>query len=438
MKNFIFLYIEPFVYIRVSGNGAFLYNNLNQENLIIKNEPITLKMILILSKLQNNRLVSLKPDQLEDIQFKNFIKLVKKKLMGDLIYLNNNIVPITFSPFIKLHDAKKMFTYLEIREINKMLKNDKQEKLKRLMLESEIGDNVISTITKLNIFINNNHSIRGYMNIFKQQLFPYTNSNKTLDIEIINKLFKDSISCFPQMNFIGNSFSDYSSLLDLSELIDKSNNVLNLYCHYTEDYDLFTIDSFQKCHKFVWITFPIQITILKKKIISGKLKNKFTYLFPVKSEIELDKVLQIIEETSLSSYKIIPVYQDNIGFCVRYSSYSEKYLLKNNISEKHIYINQILNRLNFGSLSILNDGTVYANFNDEKLGKIQTSSLKGLAFNELMFGESWKRTRHRIKKCEQCLYTDICPPISNFELVSQKFDYCKDISSASLIKPNSY
>lgn len=57
------------------------------------------------------------------------------------------------------------------------------------------------------------------------------------------------------------------------------------------------------------------------------------------------------------------------------------------------------------------------------LGNIQDSSLKELLYKEITEGNAWLRIRGNEKPCNQCVNRDLCPSISNYELVIGKTIY---------------
>ncbi len=95
------------------------------------------------------------------------------------------------------------------------------------------------------------------------------------------------------------------------------------------------------------------------------------------------------------------------------------------IDRKTIFRHKVLNDNFFGKLTILPSGEVYANVNCPALGNIQESSLKELVYKELTERDVWLRVRSKATPCKQCINKDLCPSISNYELVMDKNNLCK-------------
>ncbi len=88
-----------------------------------------------------------------------------------------------------------------------------------------------------------------------------------------------------------------------------------------------------------------------------------------------------------------------------------------------IYSRQLVN--DYGKLTIMADGKIYANLNDPVLGNASKNSLEEVVLKEIKQGKSWKRLRTRVMPCRHCVFQHVCPPISNYELVLKKYNLCK-------------
>jgi len=50
------------------------------------------------------------------------------------------------------------------------------------------------------------------------------------------------------------------------------------------------------------------------------------------------------------------------------------------------------------------------------------NTLKEIVLYELSQTNSWKLTRDKIDPCKNCLFQQLCPPISNYELFFEKYN----------------
>lgn len=98
------------------------------------------------------------------------------------------------------------------------------------------------------------------------------------------------------------------------------------------------------------------------------------------------------------------------------------------LSMKHtirqIHRNQVLNYFFWGELTVFPNGDVCSNVNRPILGNIQNESIDEMIVEILTDSDSlWFFTRNKTA-CKNCLFVDLCPPISNYELSANKFDLC--------------
>jgi len=92
------------------------------------------------------------------------------------------------------------------------------------------------------------------------------------------------------------------------------------------------------------------------------------------------------------------------------------------ITKREIFSNQSINNNDFGKLTVLPDGSVYANVNMEKLGTVKDSPYS-IVHKELTEGNSWLRIRD-MKPCCDCVYQWLCPSPSNYEPAIGKPNLC--------------
>ncbi len=92
--------------------------------------------------------------------------------------------------------------------------------------------------------------------------------------------------------------------------------------------------------------------------------------------------------------------------------------------QNDIFAKSKINLNNFGKLIILTNGDILSNINGKPLGNFHESSIKDAIYNELQTEESWRLTKNKVKVCKDCIYNQLCPPISNYELAIGKYNLC--------------
>ena len=90
---------------------------------------------------------------------------------------------------------------------------------------------------------------------------------------------------------------------------------------------------------------------------------------------------------------------------------------------QNIFRRQTLNEFYFGNVTIMFNGDVYNNINNDCIDNIFRHSLLQLLLNN---GKSnnWFLTRDKITPCNKCIYRFLCPPISNYEFAINRFNLC--------------
>lgn len=88
-----------------------------------------------------------------------------------------------------------------------------------------------------------------------------------------------------------------------------------------------------------------------------------------------------------------------------------------------IFRRETLNEFYFGYVTIMFNGSVYNNINNDCVGNISQHSLPQLLLNNDK-NNSWFLTRNKITPCKKCIYCFLCPPISNYEFAINRFNLC--------------
>ena len=90
-------------------------------------------------------------------------------------------------------------------------------------------------------------------------------------------------------------------------------------------------------------------------------------------------------------------------------------------------IHQKLNIQDFGKLTVMADGQIYANVNHEAIGNIKDTP-HAIVYREITEGHSWLRIRDN-KPCCECIYQWLCPTPSHYEDVIGKQNLCNIVNS---------
>lgn len=112
----------------------------------------------------------------------------------------------------------------------------------------------------------------------------------------------------------------------------------------------------------------------------------------------------------------------NYAFFNHHVFLNESDLNEIKLSKAEIFAHQALNTNDFGKLTIMPDGKVYANPHFPVLGTIE-DDIRELVYKELVNGTSWRRIRD-MKPCCDCVYQWLCPSPSDYELAIGKPNLC--------------
>jgi pseudo-rSAM protein len=165
------------------------------------------------------------------------------------------------------------------------------------------------------------------------------------------------------------------------------------------------------------------LTVLSSHISSSDPRLQF--VFVVNGHSQLAFVQRTIQKHRMKGAALKPFYTDkNLKFFKDEVFLELSDIMCERPLMREIYANQTINRLDFGSLVIRADGTIYANVNFAKLGRLGKESVYQVLCKELEHGASWLRTRRDVEPCRRCAYADLCPPLGNYEIAINRNNLC--------------
>lgn len=393
MKYWLNLY--PDTFIRRRNGVCLLYNAKSGNKKLFK---VALSIIPYLDKLEDvDNLYTVeicKTDIDNDSELKHFVEEIISAELGQIVVQDANTPkPISFFPMLNL-----------------------QKDIERLRRETgrSVGESLTSYLTQVSIFIggDNHHPDNDF---YKQVLYPI-NTDKRLSLDVIEK-FTDKLAGtgMRTMNIVGNIFvhPDFEKLLNLFCRIGVNTN---LYIHYSD-----FIKNRDKENVLHNAGFKLKLICDNNESVE---KTDHYNIFYVCSEDEYDRANNIITLLNLESHEIMPVwtgdneefFRDNV-----YLNYEE--IMSINISKREIFALQVMNTNFFGKLSLLPDGKVYANINSEALGSVEDSIYR-MIYQEMDKVNNWRMTRNDLQPCSECVYSLLCPSISNYECVIGTNNLC--------------
>jgi pseudo-rSAM protein len=395
------LYLEQYVHFERRKNNFFIYNAFN--HFFWKQNNITDDVLLeVIDKLDNKteetRVAELHPKDLNNKQIQIFIKKIKQSFSGGLLYNQNLVLPF---------------------------------------------------VPKQNIYIYNDVE---YMKVDSEYLLNYHIKLSISEITINTSICKIGTSINPQLfkesNTRQKQFSIYQFLPSILKQIEEFGNLrkINIICY--SDSLLNDLKSFIDKLKFVSVCIHVELSYAQKVMdFFGNDYNYFIYFNPVENEIRTFinlcsesnyncipyfliqdqkgiNQIDFIQKSYQLPFRLYPVFTGtNQSFFVKYFSKTLSDILSLKPKIKDILTNGVLNRNFFGRVYI----DEYANIST--LGEMSDLNLKrdsliDHAYREHKLKGKWFIVRQNLEPCFNCIYHNLCPPISNYELLMNKYNFC--------------
>ena len=359
-------YLEPYVYVNIKKNSLLLYNTLDGAFLKIKNENI-IGLFKELLKKENMGVVLLEYDFFNRIEIKTLIQDIRKKYMGDIINLSLvKSKPIQILPY---------FNYININKPS---------------FNYELVENLLCFLSEISIFIDNSTDIIKLSNVVDE--------------------FSDNLSF--------NIFGEWEKTSDINYLVQKislkKDCVINVFSSNFEFPNLKIKDIVN--HKLIVDLQKIVPKSKRKKFFSKYLDKSVQFIFEIRNVDDFLESHSLIADLEIVNYQFKPVFTgDNLDFFKEFVFLEEKDILSVKNSMKDIFQKKFINVNDFGKIIIKSNGDVFANEYHPCLGNIYTDTIFDIVKNEFENGKSWLRIRDFIP-CSDCLFCDLCPSPSNYEL----------------------
>jgi len=406
-KNY--LYVESYVYPFKEGEKVLLYNSLNGNILEFDVKRNVENIISELVKPENNGVIEVENGDIKVLE--SFIKKLRESYSGDLIYSETK--PVIMTPILNLQS-----------DIVRM-KSD---------IYRSVGEKIMKYLKTITFYINSDcrKDCNICMSLHKQFMFCKKGKRDKLEVREIMKVLREAEgSGLMEIKIIGGNVLLYDELEKLTNEISELKYSKQFYINYGN-----IIDYPDKI--IIFKNKEVLVKVLVEPWYRGKdLKEALKLLnslridygveFVIKNLSNYERVEVIIGDLKIEDKsELRPYYTgENIDF-FRENVFIEKEDIREEMLDfKEINGRRVLNFNDFGRLIVFEDGSVYANVNNKKIGNIKIDSLYELIYREMDKGESWLKTRDKVEPCKTCLYKYLCPPISNYEYVIGKFNLCK-------------
>lgn len=410
-------YLEPFVHVSKKKNKILIYNTLNGKALEYIGEPEIEGIINNLLSKKNLLVIKLTGKYIKaNPIISKFLNRIINNHMGDLLDASLSYVkPIQFKPMLNV-----------------------QRDVKRLKKESthSVGKDIMNYFDELSLYLNSNSGIDKpvFYDGFKQFLFCINKKNKDEELkfddisELLNEAGGSTLSL---INILGGNIFKYSRFNDLVSLLNINYRKLKkvFHIHYSQfegqanKIKLFSLNTFSQFK--VLVDSPIDKDKLEKNLKRiNKIKAISTFEFVVANEEDYQHAEEFIIKHKIE-HSFQPYFTgSNLSFFKKYVFLKKKMVFESKPTIEEILTRMAVNPVNFGKITVLPDGNVYANINASKVGKLGRDSLYKMIYNEINKGMSWRRLRRTAHPCKHCAFELICPPLSNYEYAIGKNNLC--------------
>lgn len=397
----MYLYTEPYTCYFCKENQILLYNTLDRKTIKMEVDE-TLRPIA--EELAKEKIVSIDKDTLKYPSISNFIRVLRDSFNGDILPIaDGQAIPAIFHPIINNQ-----------RAFERLMKVDK----------INIDNQVMNYLEEVYIYLNGSGEKEAYPSYL--QVPSYMHQTENIDgVRLINWLESVHDKQINQLNILGGDILAhpyYNEIVNIAR--QKSHEV---FLHYR--YDLLKTEYLHLLNDIKRLVLIIPMHHASKESITKKfleLQNQQNtqWIFLITSENEYLKTEALCEQIGITNYLFKPIYNgENLSIFKDVVFMNEQEVQNLQPNKREIYANQTINRNEFGRITVLPNGDIFANPNKNKLGNIQNDRMHDIIYKEMNEGSSWLNIRKE-KPCCDCIYQWLCPSPSHYEDVIGKPNLC--------------
>lgn len=285
-----------------------------------------------------------------------------------------------------------------------------------------------SELTELTLYITGNCSKEcpNCDNIFKQHLWCHKIDSEIPYDKLLKYLSFLPLSGIMRINILGGDIFSYTKLCQLIAFLDQFPIAKVFFINSVQLLD--NIDKLEflsdKKNSLKILFSPTYHKFLFNRVISSLEINRMpvTLIITVSSIEEFKYVVEITSKHGIDT-EIVPIYTgENIDFFENYVFMDIDDIQNNVLSMREIFAHKYINTNYFGKLVLTANGEIYANVNDGQVGTIN-DSIYEIVNSQFRMNSSWRQTRNN-QVCSECIYRWLCPSLSDYNFVLNRFDLC--------------
>jgi pseudo-rSAM protein len=408
--------LDNYVHVSLKKDAVLFYNPLTGDILEYTGpagETVT-RLVKRLQSPRNMLVICLSERELADPVVAGFVSDMRGRFMADLLENSpGKGKPVQLMPHVKVHKDASFIKKISFRSV---------------------GERIMDYLGEIFLYVNGVCSLNCEMcaSAYRQFLCCTRKFSAELDIASIKNLFiqLQGIPRF-RLNILGGDIFSHSQWDELAGLLNRLPGTFEkvFYSHYLNLYKreerlaLFPPGSvsFE-----VLVTFPVQeqqwrwvLKCLRVRGISAQ------FLFVISTERDIDDAEALIESSGLEGYAFFPFFNGgNRQFFEENIFLDREDIREARPGPKEIQARQLVNLSQFGRLTVLSNGSIYANVNAPRLGVLNRDGLHRAIYREMDRGKSWRRTRKQVKPCKGCTFEALCPPLSGCEYALGRNNLC--------------
>lgn len=394
-----------YVFINRVDDGILIFNTINKSILVVDSKRIYNLFANIELNDTSKYYIEFSDELFEDDIFNSFLNELEEKNMGELLSVNINYIPISFSPLISVgkHGYKVVYELLNSGVNDKNYRKEKSNVLGRKMLNN---------LKEISVYTNSTSSqyIR-YANCHKFYYFPIIGKNECVNLSSLLNFIDYNYQYKIRINFIIGDFSD-DIIKNINTFISYSNTRFDIFI-----YTLYSnIDSVTRINIS---SEKILLWVLPFSDLEITSSYKFIGIFSNDSELDY------YEKNDHYFLYYYPCFTgNNEEYCFDKLKFNLEDILEQDLGETDIFSRKLINSNFYGKIFILPNGEIHTNLNNNSLGNINFDNLKELILKEMTDAKNWFLTRNNVSPCSNCKFNILCPPIGYIELHMGRFNFC--------------
>lgn len=407
----IYLVIYPETFLWFNGTHGLFYNCEAHTLLHFSSTEIILKYCNRINDFYNMYVITVDEEDRVNPEFNHWLLEIETNKIGEIVKTNGNEKPYSVPPILNLQhivEQKRMGDF-KFRPYN--IANNFHE------ITFELGGECLPDDER---------------DFYKQIPYPASDENHIDLTSLLSFLNSTNVRYLQQINIITKTLSHYSDYNLLIEKLPLLGIHITFYIDGNDELGIMRLIESPFINNISVCLYYSNVVMLNN--IEKMLKDKgigHEWIFIIKEENDIVNTIHTIREYSIENYRLLPVitgtklnqklFEQSV-----YTTYKDLTIC--NLDKRNIFCNQTINSNFWGHIFVTPKKEVCGNFNGNIRGTM-SDDLLSLLHDEMLDDDTfWKHTRRMVKPCSDCIFSCLCPPPSNYEIFTNKYDMCMIIN----------